>query len=190
VTNNSTADIVVIGGGVIGCSTAYNLARQGARNVVLLERRDVCSGGTAKSCAICRTHYSIRSNLVHAVESLKIFENFEEIVGGEAGFHRTGYIILGPEAHRAPMEAVFRTQNELGIDTATLTPAEARRIHPLLQFDDVEVIGYDTRAGFCDPHLTTTSYLQRAKELGVTVRTSTPVTRLELHAGHHHVHTA
>ncbi len=186
---NSTADIVVIGGGVIGCSTAYNLAKQGARNVVLLERNAVCSGGTAKSCAICRTHYSILPNLVHAVESLKIFEHFADVVGGESGFHRTGYIIVGPEAHRAPMQAVFRAQNEHGIDTATLTPAEAHAIHPLLQFDDVGVIGYDTRAGYCDPHLTTTSYVQRAKQLGVSVRTGTRVTHLELHGGHHHVHT-
>jgi sarcosine oxidase subunit beta len=189
-TGNSTADIVVIGGGVIGCSTAYSLAKLGARNVVLLERNEVCSGGTAKSCAICRTHYSIRPNLVHAVESLKIFENFAQIVGGEAGFHRTGYLIVGPESHRAPMQAVFATQNEYGIDTATLTPAEAHKIHPLLQFDDVGVIGYDTRAGYCDPYLTTTSYVQRAKELGVTLRTGTPVTGLELNGGHQRVQTA
>ncbi len=188
-TLNPTADYVVIGGGVIGASTAYNLAQQGARNVVLLERRDVCSGGTAKSCAICRTHYSIRPNLIHAVESLKIFEHFADVVGGEAGFHRTGYLILGPEAHRAPMLEVFHTQNEHGIDTAVLTPAEAHRIHPLLQFDDVDVIGYDTRAGYCDPHLTTTSYVQRAKDLGVSVHTSTLVTKLELRGGHHRVHT-
>lgn len=177
-----TAEIIVIGGGVIGCSTAYNLARQGAKNVVLLERKSVCSGGTAKSCAICRTHYSIHPNRLHAVESLKIFENFKEIVGGdaEAGFHRTGYIILGPEAHRQPMLDVFKAQNELGIDTAVLTPEEAHKLHPLLQFDDVQVIGYDTRAGYCDPHLTTTSYVQRAKELGVSVRTDTPVTGLQL----------
>ncbi len=173
----NTADIVVIGGGVIGCSTAYNLASLGAKNVVLLERKAVCSGGTAKSCAICRTHYSIEPNRVHAVESLKIFEDFNAVVGGaaQAGFHRTGYLILGPEPHRAPMLEVFKAQNELGIDTAVLTAAEARRIHPLLRFDDVEVIGYDTRAGYCDPHLTTTSYVDRARELGVRVRTDTPV---------------
>lgn len=180
---STTADIIVIGGGIIGCSTAYNLARQGARSVILLERNAICSGGTAKSCAICRTHYSIPSNLQHAVESLKIFENFEEVVGGTADFHCTGYLILGPEAHRAPMQAVFREQNKHGIDTATLTPAEAHRIHPLLNFDDVAVIGYDTRAGYCDPHLTTNSYAQRARDLGVDVRTSTRATGLKLNGG-------
>ncbi|MCH8206942.1 MAG: FAD-binding oxidoreductase, partial [Chloroflexi bacterium] len=177
------ADVVVIGGGVYGCSIAYNLVRHGAGSVVLLERGELCSGGTAKSCAIVRTHYSIHANMVHAVESLKIFEHFGEAVGGDAGWRRTGYIVLGPEEHREPMETVFQAQNELGIDTATLTTDEARRIHPLLTLDDVEVIGYDTQAGYCDPYLVTTSYAARAKELGARVLTDTPVTGLEQDGG-------
>src|SRR5687768_16359877 len=87
------------------------------------------------------------------------------------------------------MQAVFRTQHKYGIDTATLAPAEAHARHPLLHLDDVGVIGYDSRAGYCDPHLTTHSYVQRARDLGVTVHTSTPVIRLELGAGHPRVHT-
>jgi len=177
---NQTADIVIIGGGVIGCSLAYNLARHGAKNVTLLERGAICSGGTAKSCAIVRTHYSIEANLIHAVESLKIFANFPEMIGGDAGFHRTGYLILGPEEHRQPMETVFRAQNEHGIDTRVLSPAEARDLHPLVQVDDVGVIGYDSLAGYCDPYLVTTSYADRARELGVKVLTDTPVTGIEL----------
>ena len=177
---SKTADIIVIGGGVFGCSTAYNLAKHGAKNVVLLERKGICSGGTAKSCAIVRTHYSIYGNLVHAVESLKIFENFDEIVGGESGFRRTGYLVLGPEEHREPMQKVFRTQNEHGIDTATLTPEEARKVHPLVQVDNVDVIGYDTQAGYCDPYLTTNSYAQRARDLGVRIYADTPVTGIRI----------
>lgn len=187
--DHQTADIVVIGGGVIGCSTAYNLAKQGAKNVVVLERNHICSGGTAKSCAICRTHYSIPSNRLHAVESLKIFENFQEVVGGEAGFRRTGYLIVGPESYRAPMLEVFQAQNALGIDTAVLTAEEAHKIHPLLQFSDAGVIGYDTRAGYCDPHLTTTTYVNRAKALGVQVRTDTPVIGLKETNGLKYVQT-
>ncbi len=182
-------DIIIIGGGVIGCSTAYNLAKLGAQRVVLLERGDLCSGGTAKSCAIVRTHYSIESNLIHAVESLKIFASFADMVGGDVGFHRTGYLIVGPETHRQPMEAVFRKQREHGIDTAVLTPAEARKIHPLLNVDDVGVIGYDSFTGYADPYLTTTTYARRAKELGVRVYTDTAVTGLALHDDHKTVHT-
>lgn len=178
--NSKTADIIIIGGGLYGSVIAYNLAQNGAKNVAVLERGAICSGGTAKSCAIVRTHYSIEANLIHAVESLKIFADFDEIVGGGCGWHRTGYIILGPEEHRKPMLTVFRTQNKYGVDTETLTAAEAREIHPLLYLDDVGVIGYDTLTGYCDPHLTTTSYAQRAKELGIAFYTDTPVTDFKL----------
>ena len=172
---NTNADIIIIGGGVIGCSTAYNLARQGARNVVLLERGDICSGGTAKSCAIVRTHYSIETNLNHAVESLKIFSAFDDAVGGDAGWQRTGYLILGPEAHRAPMLEVFARQNARGIDTRVLSAEEAAEMHPLLFYGDAEVIGYDSQAGYADPYLTTTSYARRAKDLGVAIHSDTTV---------------
>jgi len=76
------------------------------------------------------------------------------------------------------MLEVFQAQNALGIDTAVLTPEEAHQIHPLLRFDDVDVIGYDTRAGYCDPYLSTNAYVQRAKDFGVTFHTDTPVTGL------------
>ena len=111
-------------------------------------RDSICSGGTAKSCAIVRTHYSIETNLNHAVESLKIFRDFDQIIGGDAGWQRTGYLILGPEAHRAPMLAVFARQNARGIDTRVLSPQEAAEMHPLLHYDDAEVIGYDSQAGY------------------------------------------
>jgi sarcosine oxidase subunit beta len=136
-----------------------------------------------------RTHYSIEANMRHAVESLKIFANFAEVIGGESGFRRTGYLILGPEEHRQPMEQVFHNQNKYGIDTKILAPAEAHEIHPLLDFEDVGVIGYDTLTGYCDPYLTTTAYAQRAKDLGVTIYTDTPVTGLKLNGAHKTVQT-
>ena len=117
----TNADILIIGGGLYGCSTAYHLAKNGARNIVVLERNAVSSGGTAKSCAIVRTHYSIDTNMQHAVESLKVFANFDHLVGGHVGWHRTGYLIVGPAEHAAPMRNVFKAQNSYGIDTAELT---------------------------------------------------------------------
>lgn len=179
----TTAGFIVVGGGVIGASTAYNLAAAGARDVVLLERGDICSGGTAKSCAIVRTHYSIEINMRHAVESLKIFSNFGEVIGGEAGWQQTGYIILGPEAHRQPMLDVFARQNVYGIDTRVLEPEDVEALHPLLHVADAGVIGYDTQAGYADPYLTTTSYINRARELGVRIYTDTAVTKLTHSSG-------
>jgi sarcosine oxidase subunit beta len=78
------------------------------------------------------------------------------------------------------MEAVFRKQNEKGIDTAVLTAEEAHEIHPLLQFEDVGVIGYDSMAGYADPYLTTTAYAARAKEMGVEFCLDTAVTNISV----------
>jgi glycine/D-amino acid oxidase-like deaminating enzyme len=177
---NTTADFLIVGGGLYGCSTAYYLALHGAQNVVVLEKGDLCSGGTAKSCAIVRTHYSIEANIRHAAESLRVFANFDEMVGGDIGWRQVGYLIAGPAEHREPMETVFRQQNEMGIDARSISAAEARAFHPLLQFEDVAVIGFDTLAGFADPYLTTTAYAQRAREMGVEIHTGTGVTNMHL----------
>ncbi len=176
----TTADVVVIGAGVVGCSTAYHLARNGAGKIVVLDKGPIGSGGTGRSCAIVRTHYSVPANMAHAVASLEIFRRFGETVGGDAGFIETGYLIVGPGEHRESMLSVFHQQNRLGIDTAVLTPEEARGLHPLVSFDDVDVIGYDSMAGYCDPELTTASYARRSRELGATVLPDTPVTGIDV----------
>jgi glycine/D-amino acid oxidase-like deaminating enzyme len=185
----STADVVVIGGGLMGCSIACNLADLGAENVVVLERGELASGGTGKSCAIVRTHYSIRANLMHAVESLRILENMQEHFGGDSGFRRTGYLIVGPEEQRKTMESVFRMQNEQGIETAVLTPAEATALHPFVHCDAADVLGYDAAAGYCDPHLTTMSFARRAIDLGVTIHMNSPVTSIRAN-GRYEIETA
>ena len=74
-------------------------------------------------------------------------ENFDEIIGGDPGFTRTGQIVLGPEKHRPLMESVFSIQNKFGSETQTLTPSEAGKLHPLLQFQDVDVIGFELITG-------------------------------------------
>ena len=65
------------------------------------------------------------------------------------------------------MLEVFKMQNEQGIDTRVIDAEEAKALHPLLQLDDVEVIGYDTRTGYCDPYLATTAFAKRARDLGL-----------------------
>ena len=89
---------------------------------------------------------------------------------------RTGQIVLGPENFRKVMESVFHTQNKYGSETQTLTKKEARDLHPLLFLDDVDVIGFESHSGYCDPYLTTTAYSKRAKDLGVKFYTNTKVT--------------
>ena len=96
----ATADVVVIGGGVMGCSILFNLAKLGITNTVLLEKDILNGGSTGRSQSICRMHYSNPVTATMAWESLKVFSNFEEIVGGPSGFTETGYLVVVKEDDR------------------------------------------------------------------------------------------
>jgi len=102
---SETADILIIGGGVMGASIAYNLARQGGGRIVLLERQALCNGTTGRSGAIVRQHYSNDFTVRMAKDSLAVFQHFADLVGGDCGFITTGMIVLtgeqGAESLRA-----------------------------------------------------------------------------------------
>ena len=93
-------DAIVIGSGVVGASTAFHLARLGGLKVCVVERGAICSGGTARSCAIIRSHYSVATNTALTLKSLAIFADFKAYLGdreAESGFVNSGYLILAPE---------------------------------------------------------------------------------------------
>ena len=97
---SQTVDVVVIGAGINGASIAFNLAKNGCRRVVVLEKYIIASGGTGKSAAMVRQHYS-NEVLVRMVKRCRdIFEHFSEMVGGGSGFVKTGYLFfVPPERH-------------------------------------------------------------------------------------------
>ena len=98
---NETADCIIIGGGVMGASIAYQLARQGAGRVVLLERQALGNGTTGRSGAIVRQHYSNDFTIRMARESLQVFAHFADVVGGDCGFVKTGMLVVVDEAGTA-----------------------------------------------------------------------------------------
>ena len=100
-----TADVVIIGGGVIGTSILFNLGRLGVTDTVLLEKDVLGSGSTGRSQAICRMHYSNPVTAKMAWESLAIFTHFDEKVGGESGFVETGYLVVVKEEDRTGLGA-------------------------------------------------------------------------------------
>jgi len=109
-----TADVVVIGGGANGTSTAFHLALLGVRNVVLLERRELAAGATGKSGALVRMHYTNEPESRLAFESLKVFRNFGEIGGGECGFDGVGFVQLVGHGHEAALRRNVERQRALG----------------------------------------------------------------------------
>ena len=174
-------DVVVVGGGLVGASTAFHLADRSDRTVALVERGRICSGGTATSCAIVRTHYSVLGNVALTVESLGIFDDFPgylDDAGAESGFVRSGYLILAPEGQTSEkLVANMRMQREFA-ETRAISHAEALELHPLLDLAGIGAVGYEPHSGYADPYLTTSGFERAARRRGVTVMTGRPVERL------------
>jgi len=127
-----SADVVIIGGGVIGCSLLYNLAQLGTTNALLLEMDVLASGSTGRSQAICRMHYSNPVTASMAWESVKIFANFGDAVGGASGFVKTGYLVVVEGIERAGLEKNVAMQQELNISTSQITAADLRDLAPMV----------------------------------------------------------
>ena len=165
-----TADVVVVGGGVMGCSILYNLAARGVTNTLLLERSVLGSGSTGRSQAIIRTHYSNPFTAAMAWESLQIYRDFQQRLGGPSGFVETGYFVMVGEDDREAMESNIALNRTVGIDTYLVSLEEAATIAPMLDVNGVTSVAYEPRSGYADPYAVTTTYARAARELGATVQ--------------------
>jgi sarcosine oxidase subunit beta len=172
------ADIIIVGGGVMGCSIAYHLAMQRAGEIILLERRAICSGTTGRSGAIVRQHYSNEFTIRMAKESLHVFQHFAEIVGGDCGFTTTGMLVLTDEQGAAALRANVQMQQQEGVNTRLISAAEVPEVAPGYSGEGVALACYEEDAGVADPMATTFCFAQRARELGVQIHEGIRATRI------------
>lgn len=175
------ADAIVIGAGIMGASTALHLARRGWK-VALLEKRYVGAGSTGKSSAIIRQHYSNELTARMALYSLRVFQNFGEAVGGEAGFTPVGFVLLAAEKDRAGLEANVALQRSLGIRTEVLSDEALRELLPGLERRGV-VAACEPESGYADPNLTLNSFVAAAQSRGAQLFTETEVVHVRFRAG-------
>src|SRR5579864_4900613 len=112
-----TADAIVIGGGIAGMSTAYALAKSGLRRVVLLERESLASGATGGSVALIKVHYTNPWDAKLALESSRVYANWSGVIGGECGFHRTGYLLLLAHDAIENVHKNIRWLQQMGVTT-------------------------------------------------------------------------
>ncbi len=178
-----SVDAVIVGAGINGASIAFNLAKNGMRNIAVVERFTIASGGTGKSAAIVRQHYSNEVLIRMVKRSRDVFEYFDDQVGGSAGFVKTGYLFFVPEyVKTAFMENIAR-QEKLGIKTSTISHAESREISPQIDPGDAAAIAYEPDSGYAEPYEATVSYLKAAKAKGVRVYQSCPVQAIAVQSG-------
>jgi len=179
----STADAVIIGGGVMGCSILYNLAVRGMTDTVLMEKNALASGSTSRSQAILRMHYSNEVTARLAWESLTIFRDFEEVTGGPSGYVRTGYFLAVDRSDGAALTDNVAMHRRIGIDTEVVSYKDVQDISPVLAVQEDEVFAYEPESGYADPYSLTTGYAQHARDLGAELVTDTQATDVEIVGG-------
>src|SRR5260370_10898800 len=172
-----TADVVVIGAGANGTSTAFHLARAGVKRVVVVERQYLGSGATGKSGALVRMHYTNEPEVRLAFESLEYFQHWQDMVGGECGFQQPGLLVFTPPEYAAHLEANLAMMHRVGVNTRTISPQEAQELDPSLWTGDVTRVVYEPESGYADPNATIHSLARASMDLCVTFQFETEVTR-------------
>ena len=177
-----TADVIVIGGGIMGTATAYHLTKRGFQ-VTLLEKEHLGAGSTGLTGGIIRQHYSIETTARMALRALKVWEHFDEVIGGDAGFTKTGaFFVASPEA----AESLARTvemQKQMGINAELLSKDAVLEIAPYLAAQDIGAAAYEPDSGFADGSMSCSAFAARAADLGGTIRQGIRVTGIRISNG-------
>lgn len=168
--------VVVIGGGIIGCSSAYYLAKRGA-DVVLCERSNIGAGSTERSVGGIRAQFSTSVNVALSRASMRVWDRFDEEFAADIAHRRSGYLFLGrDEASADELEETVAMQNEQGVTSELLTPEEACEVCPGLRANLFRAATYSPNDGFADPHLALQAFATRARAVGADIRTGVEVT--------------
>ena len=175
------AQIVIIGGGVVGCCTAYHLARRGATDVVILEKHDLTSGSTRHAAGLVTQFHTTLTMMQIRKYSVDLYSDFYMESGEESGWHGTGSVRLA-SSHDQLMslkQAVSKARG-IGLDIELLGPEETQKLWPAISLDGVAGSIYLPDDGWVDPHAVTLYMAKKAQEMGVTVHTGVRVEDVEL----------
>lgn len=175
------ADVVVVGGGIIGLSVAYHLAQAGITDVLLLEQDEFLgTGSTAKAAGGIRAQFSTPVNIEMSRLAISRWERFAEEMGVPFEFVRSGYLFLTSRPAKIPLlEENIALQRRFGVPVDLLRGDEVRRRWPWLRADDIVAAAFGPADGYATPNDAVAGYAKRARELGVSIRCLSKVTRIE-----------
>ena len=181
-----TADVVIIGSGIVGSSVAYHLAQQGCTNVLVLEREaHQGKGSTGKSMGGVRAQFTTPVNIKMSKYSIDFFSKFDEVVGHPADYRAHGYLFCATnEKHLAYLKANRELQNTLGVTNVEWVQAkDIAQMVPQLRVDDILGGTFCPTDGFVDPHSVMMGFMLNAREKGVRLWLDTEVTGIETDGG-------
>jgi len=179
------AEVAIIGGGCVGTSTTLHLARMGCKDVLLLERDHLAWGATGKSSAIVNLGVWNASEPLTKmlVESIDVFRNFGEKIGGNSGFRPTGWMGLTGKKFEERIRETVASQRSFGAKSTLISPTEVSKLQPGVMTDDLTIAVHEPFAGYADPVETTNSYGKAAEKLGARIETNAPVKRIKIEGG-------
>ena len=179
----NSADVIIIGGGIVGSSIAYHLTEAGCNNVVVIEREtSQGKGSTGKSMGGVRAQFATPVNIRMSMYSIPFFNTFEERMGHPSGYRPQGYLFVATKpAHLDYLRENYRAQVEAGLkDVHLLDPAGVSRLAPELRADDIIGGSFCATDGFVDPHSVMTGFMLKAMERGVQLLRDTEVTGIKV----------
>jgi len=178
-----TADVVIIGSGIVGSSVAYHLAQAGCRNVLVVEREaHQGKGSTGKSMGGVRAQFATPVNIQMSKYSIDFFSRFDEVVGHPADYRAHGYLFCATnENHLTYLKANRERQNALGVTNVEwVTPRDIVKMVPQLRVDDILGGTFCPTDGFVDPHSVMMGFMLNAREKGVRLWLGTQVTGIKV----------
>jgi sarcosine oxidase subunit beta len=181
----ATADVVIVGGGCMGCSVAWHLAQLGLTSVTLIEREaQLAAGSTGRNAGGFRHQFSHPANITLSIESIEMLAHFEERVGAPIDFHQDGYLFLvSKAANVAAFLKNVEVQRAHGIDVSWLSPAEAQALAPGLDVTGVRGATFCQADGVADPNGVTMGFAKGAQARGVEIVREAEVTGARLERG-------
>jgi sarcosine oxidase subunit beta len=175
-----SVDVVIVGAGVMGASLAFHLTRAGVKRVTVLDKTGLCGGMTAKSGALVRMHYTNEPEARLAFVGLGYFQNWSDIVGGECGFRRTGFVMTVTPDNAERLRQNVEMLRRIGVNTAVITSEELRELQPCARTDDLTLAAYEPESGYADPLATTTAFMRQAQRRGAILREGVVVTAIRV----------
>ncbi|MEW6128631.1 MAG: FAD-binding oxidoreductase [Acidobacteriota bacterium] len=176
-----SAEVVIIGGGCMGASVAFHLARRGVKDVVLVEREPwLAMGSTGRNAGGFRHQFSSELNVKLSIESIRLMRNFKEAVGYEIDFHPHGYLfLLSNENDVAAFRQNIEMQRRLGIEVELITPDDAKKLARGLKTDGLMAASFCPQDGIADPNGVTLGFAKAAQAAGVDIVKETVVTGIK-----------